>query len=292
MGVSLTGLGIIPLAALRLAPAVFTRLLPLALLTVALGIVALTARKLPAVLGLPCAARNRSLRQSARGCAAGSISAVLAVGIVLFFLRRLRDPLHLAENLHEFLAGDGLLLDQELRDLIHSVPVFSQQALGLLVGLLQDPHHLLINLARRGLAAVEHVAAGQVLVLPGLQAHEAELLGHAVLGDHRPGQVGGLLDIVGRACGHAVEYQLLGGTPRKSLHQHGFQLFLGIQILFFLGHVHHVTQSAHGPGHDGDLLHRLRVLLQGADQRVAHLVVGDDAPLLLVHDPVLLLLTH
>lgn len=102
--VSLTCLGIIPLAGLRLAPAIFTRLLPLALLTVALRGVSLAARKLTAILELPCSARklravlelpcaawNRSLRQSARGSTAGSISTVSTVGFVLFLLRRLRN---------------------------------------------------------------------------------------------------------------------------------------------------------------------------------------------------------
>ena len=70
------------------------------------------------------------------------------------------------------------------------------------------------------------------------------------------------------------------------------ELRLRIQEFLFLRHLHHVPQRAHGPGNDGDLLHRLGILLQGGYQRVAHLMVGNDAPLLLAHDAVLLLLTH
>ena len=37
---------------------------------------------------------------------------------------------------------------------------------------------------------------------------------------------------------------------------------------------------------------RLRILLQGADQRMAHLVIGYNAPFFLTQYPVLLLLAH
>ena len=53
----------------------------------------------------------------------------------------------------------------------------------------------------------------------------AELLGpehvaHAVLGDHRPGDRGGLLDVVLGAGGRLVEDQLLGAAPAEA-HGHG-----------------------------------------------------------------------
>ena len=52
-----------------------------------------------------------------------------------------------------------------------------------------------------------------------------------------------------------------------------------------------VAQRALGMGDDGDLAHRLGVLLLGRHQRVTHLVVGDDALLLLGDDGALLLRT-
>ena len=56
--------------------------------------------------------------------------------------------------------------------------------------------------------------------------------------------------------------------------------------------MHDIAQSAHGPGHNGDLLHGLGIFLQRADQRMPHLMIGDDLSLLLAHDAVLLLLTY
>ena len=58
------------------------------------------------------------------------------LSVFLFFFLfwvRLRKSFCLAENFHEFLAGDGLFLNQVRRNLIHYLAVFLQQLLGLLV---------------------------------------------------------------------------------------------------------------------------------------------------------------
>ena len=67
------------------------------------------------------------------------------------------------------------------------------------------------------------------------------------------------------------------------------QFGLRIEVFLLLRHLHDIAQRAHRPGDNGDLLHRLGILLHRADQRVSDLVVGNDAPLLLAHDAVLFL---
>ncbi len=52
--------------------------------------------------------------------------------------------------------------------------------------------------------------------------------------------------------------------------------------------MHDIPQSTHGPWHNGDLLHRLGVFLQSADQRMPHLVIRDDLAFFRTHDTVLL----
>ena len=56
--------------------------------------------------------------------------------------------------------------------------------------------------------------------------------------------------------------------------------------------MHDISQSAHSPGYNSNLLHRLGIFLQGADQCVSYLMIGDDTALLLTHDTILLFLTH
>ena len=56
--------------------------------------------------------------------------------------------------------------------------------------------------------------------------------------------------------------------------------------------MHNVAKGTHGSRNDGDLLNRLRVLLEGAYESMANLVVRHDAALFLIHDSVFLLFTH
>ena len=125
-----------------------------------------------------------------------------------------------------------------------------------------------------------------------LQAHQPEFFRHAVLRHHGAGDPGRLFNVVGRSGRHGIKHNLLRRAARQQAHQHGVDLFLRIQVLLFFRHLHHIAQGAHGTGHNRNLLHRLRVLLQGADQGMAHLVVGHNPPLLLAHDAVLFLFTY
>ena len=195
------------------------------------------------------------------------------------------------ENLHEFLARDGLSLDQELGDLVKGPAVLREQALRLLIGLLEDGHDLMVHLRGGLVAAVhDHLPVVKILVRAGLKSHQAELFGHTVLGDHRAGDPCRVLNVVGGACGDRIKDDLLRRASGHGLYEHGADLFFRVQELLFLRHVHDVAQGTHGARYDGDLLDRLGVLLQGAHQSVPHLVVGYDPALFRAQDPVLLLL--
>ena len=196
------------------------------------------------------------------------------------------------EDLHEFFAGDGLFLNKECRNLVQRFPVLCQEPFGLCVRILQNLHDFPVYLCRHLITAVEHSTAGQILVLHCLQTDQAKLRRHAVLGDHGPGNPGGFLNIVGCAGGYGVENDLLCRTACHKFYQHRTDFFLRVQIFLFLRHVHDVAQRAHGTGHNGDLLYRLGILLQSADQRMSHFMIGNDAALFLAEDPVFFLFTH
>ena len=74
--------------------------------------------------------------------------------IILFWFLRLRNALNPAEYLHEFLTGDCLLVNEERGDLVHGILVIAQEANGLIVGILQYLHDLLVNLGCCCVAAV------------------------------------------------------------------------------------------------------------------------------------------
>ena len=70
-------------------------------------------------------------------------------------------------------------------------------------------------LGRTGGASERRVLV-EVSVLNGAERHHAKLVGHTKARHHIAGELGGLLDIVGRAGRHLTKDELLGST---STHQ-------------------------------------------------------------------------
>ncbi len=124
-----------------------------------------------------------------------------------------------------------------------------------------------------------------------LQTDQTKLLRHTVLRHHRARNPRCLLDIICRAGRYRIKNNLLRRTPGHILNQHRADLFLSIEIFLLLRHIHNIAKRTHRTRHDRDLLHRLGILLQCADQSMTNLVVGNDTAFFLAEHTVLLLLT-
>ena len=135
--------------------------------------------------------------------------------VLLLFLR-LRQSFFLAEDLHEFLTGDGLTLDQERCQLIHQFSVLAKHLQCLIVALLDHGNDFFINGCCRFITTVQRGSSLQILALYGSQTHKTETFAHTVAGDHVAGNGCSLLNIIGCTGGHSVEYYFLSGT---STHQ-------------------------------------------------------------------------
>ncbi len=131
-----------------------------------------------------------------------------------------------------------------------------------------------------------HGAAQERVAVLGAVAHRAQLGAHAVLGDHGPGDLGGLLDVGHRAGGGLAEHQLLGGAATHGEHQPGDHLRAGHQALVVLGHGDGVATGA-AARQDGDLVDRLDVGHRPRRKGVSTLVVGGDLLFLLADDAAL-----
>ena len=156
---------------------------------------------------------------------------------------------------------------------------------GLLVGVAEQRLDLLVD--HRGdllgvVALVAHVAAQERLGGAVAELDRAEALGHAVLGDHRAGQVGGLLDVVAGTGGDVVEDQRLGGHAAEHVGELVEHLAARLGVLVLVGQHHRVAQRATAR-QDRDLVHRVGAGQRRGDQGVAALVVGGDQLLLLAH---------
>ena len=189
---------------------------------------------------------------------------------------------------HHLLSGDGLLLQQVRGDLVQQLPVVPQDLLGLLVALADDLDGLPIRRGVGLLRAGHGVAAVQILALDGTQRHHIELVAHTEARHQIPRHLRGAFNVVGGAGGHGIAHDLLAGAAcqqRADLRQN---VLLGHEELLLLRQMQRVAQRALRMGYDGDLAHRLGVLLLGRHQRMTHLVVGDNALFLLGDDGTLL----
>ena len=120
------------------------------------------------------------------------------------------------------------------------------------------------------------------------QRPRTELLAHAEAHDHLLGGGRRLLEVVGGAGGDLVEHDLLGGAAAERHGERVHELALGGEELVLGGQRDGEAQRL-AAAHHGDLVHRVGVLEEVADEGVAHLVVGRDGLLLLGDDARLLL---
>ena len=103
---------------------------------------------------------------------------------------------------------------------------------------------------------------------------------HRVVVDHRPRDLGHPVQVVGRAGGDRAEHELLRHAAGE---QHGHvvdQLLAGLEVAVLLRQVERVAQRA-AARHDRDLVDAVDAGQQLGAERVAGLVPGDDAALVL-----------
>ena len=115
-------------------------------------------------------------------------------------MRARRQLLDVGEDLGELEVVESLLLEERQREAVEHVAVVVDHLVGLVVGLLDEHAHLLVDALGDALgevATVTHVAAHEHLARRRAELDGADLGGHAVLGDHLAGDRGRLLDVVG-----------------------------------------------------------------------------------------------
>ncbi len=131
----------------------------------------------------------------------------------------------------------------------------------------------------------------EILILDLLHGDHADILRHAVAGDHGAGIFRGLLDII-RGSGRAgVEDELLRASSAGQSRDLVLKLLLRVEIMIPLViDLHGIAERAGGPGYNRDLMNRSGILLKRRNESMPDLMVGDNELLLVRHDLVLLLI--
>src|SRR3954471_13338429 len=191
------------------------------------------------------------------------------------------------EDLGQLLLADGLLVEQAQHELVEDVAVLDEDLPRLVVAALDQGLDLLVDLLGDVfgvVALVAHVAAEEDLTLALPETDRAEGVAHAVLHDHRAGDLRCLLDVVRRAGGRLVEDELLGGAPAERVGEHVHHLAARLGVLVLLRQHEGVPEGA-AARQDRHLVHGVGVGQRVSDQRVTALVVRRDLLFLVTHRP-------
>ena len=192
-----------------------------------------------------------------------------------------------SEDLEHLGLVEGLLVEQPQHRLVEDVAIGGQDLEGFVVGRLDQPAHLFVDLRRdlfAVVALVAHVPAEEDLTGLLAELQGTQPIAHPELGHHRPRSGGGLLDVVGRAGRGVVEHQLLSRPATERVGQGVQQLRLGLAVGVLFRQHHGVPECA-APGQDRDLVHRVDVGQGVRHQSVTGLVVGGHLLLLVAHHP-------
>ena len=175
--------------------------------------------------------------------------------------------------------------------LIHQFAVSGKHFLRFIIALLQQIHDLGIHIGCGTVAAGQSCTTAQILVFYGCKSHQTEPVAHTETGNHVGCDIRCLFNIVRCARCNIAKDQFFCRTSAKQTYQTVMKLFLRLQILLFLRHMHDIAKCAHRSGNNCNFLYRFGVLLQCTDQCVADLMVRNDLTLFLTHDTVFLFLT-
>src|SRR6478672_9323467 len=185
----------------------------------------------------------------------------------------------------ELVGLDRLALDEDLADRPEVLAVLREDVLGALVGGLDDPADLVVDLARDLVGVVglgRELAAQERLAVVVAEHARAEALAHAEAHDHLLRGGRDLLEVVRGAGRDLAEDDLLGGAAAERHRHRVGQLRARGEELVLRRQRDRVAERLPAAD-DRDLVDRVAVRQEMADDRVPELVVGRDQPLLLRH---------
>src|SRR5688572_3107163 len=183
---------------------------------------------------------------------------------------------------------ERFVLEQRLGHRMQDGHVVAQDSFGPLVALVDQPAHFLVDDALRVVGNVlgsRNRVTEEDLFLVLAVRQRTELVREAPARDHAARKLGRVIDVALRAGRHGflAEDDLLGHTPAKHGGQAAFELAPAGAVAVAFREVEGDAQSA-PTRHDRDLVDRVVIRRQAADDGVARLVIGRELLLFVAHD--------
>ncbi len=187
----------------------------------------------------------------------------------------------------DLLGIDGFVLHQRIFHAVQHVHVIQQDLLGTVV--VAVDHLLDLSIDNAGsvighVLGLGHAATEEHLAIFFRVEHGTETLGHAPLGHHLAGDVGGTLDVVGCTGRYLLGTvdQLFRQTATVQAGDHGLQMLLGVAPAILLRQVHGHTQRT-AARNDGDLVDRVMIRYHATNDGVTRFMISRHLLLGLFH---------
>ena len=152
-------------------------------------------------------------------------------------------------------------------------------------------HNLLIQKCLRLKRTGKTCISAKILIAHILHGNHIKIIAHTISADHRSGNLGRLLNIIGSTSGNGMENQFFRCTATCKGSDLILQFLLGHQEMFLLIYLHGITQCTRSTWNDRNLMNRCRIRLLGSNQRMPNLMIGNDQFLLVGKHTVLLLIS-
>src|SRR5713226_1985469 len=184
-----------------------------------------------------------------------------------------------AEDARDLLAVEGLALEQRAGERVELLDVLPEDLPGAGGGVHHDALDLRVDEERGGFAVVlgpSHLAPEEDVLLVLAEGERAELVGHAPLADHLARHLGRLLEVVAGTRGLLLENDLLGAAPAQQDGDPVDQVLPRVVVLVVERQLLGEPERA-AARDDRHLVHGVGARQEVGDERVARLVVGDNA---------------
>ena len=197
-------------------------------------------------------------------------------------------------QLVDFFLFQSFLLHQSFSNHMQLVDIVGQQLFGSSIGIFHKGAYLFINFGCHFFTVIlvaGNVAAQEYLILTMTKGYRTDVFAHAVFANHLACQLSCTLQVIAGTAGNFLQHQSFGNTAAQQHLQLIEHFAAGCIILIFLRQAQGITTGT-ATRNDGNLMYRIGVLKQHANDSMTAFMVSSQAFFLIADDTALALRSH